>query len=104
MIDRPTPAGGHRGTSHGTGDRSLAGCDHIATTPAKWIIDFYVRRYTRANETTVFPQVETAMAGSLMVREPPISPSGRQDLNLRPLDPLSAGLRLPSREWRRKGL
>jgi len=31
--------------------------------------------------------VETLMGGSLVVRKPPIVPSGRQDLNLRPLDP-----------------
>jgi hypothetical protein len=87
MIDRSSLAGGHHGTPHDDGGRGLAGCDHIATTQTQWIINFHLRRHTRPNEATAFPQVEMAMGGSLVSREPPISPSGRQDLNLRPLDP-----------------
>ncbi|WP_433559286.1 hypothetical protein ACQPWY_14075 [Pseudonocardia xinjiangensis] len=36
------------------------------------------------------PQIEMLMGGSLDERKPPIMPSGRQDLNLRPLDPSTA--------------
>jgi hypothetical protein len=43
-------------------------------------------RDTRSS-TQPFPQVEMLMGGFPDEREPPIMPSGRQDLNLRPLDP-----------------
>src|SRR5690606_41186135 len=39
-----------------------------------------------------FPLVDRPMGGPPQCEEPPITPSGRQDLNLRPLDPQSSAL------------
>jgi hypothetical protein len=51
----------------------------------------------------MFPQAETLMGGSFIAKEPPITPSGRQDLNLRPLDP-QYGQRVALTSGNRKSL
>jgi hypothetical protein len=45
------------------------------------------KRPTEDRQQRAFPLVDRLMGGPLPCREPPIAPSGRQDLNLRPLDP-----------------
>jgi hypothetical protein len=42
--------------------------------------------------SATFPQVDMGIGGGHDKQPPPIRPSGRQDLNLRPLDPQSSAL------------
>ena len=73
-------------------DAVLQICSRYACTSGNRPSSKINRRSTKDQLQQLFAQVRTRIGRHLRKRHRPISPSGRQDLNLRPLDPQSSAL------------